>query len=403
MPLKLRNIVLSTHINEIPGIAYQWVKFLKNRTDNLVIVTHPLHEWLINHPLYAVNAGVTLFVDGEYSFERRFPKVQMPYAVARIRDVAFSLYYTLKLARTLKCQFDLFIGIDCLNAFTGIILRKLGIVKRVIFYPVEYATNRFDDGLRNMAYQKLVQFVTHNSDLVWNVSSRIARYSRQFTISDKRNMIVPHGYNPPPEKPLTDFNLDPTHKKLVYVGGLGPEAGLPLVIESLPEIVKRIPEVRFYVIGHGQKEDIEALQRLVKKHKLEQCVHYLGIMPNQKVLEFLKQCDVGVSTASPVPSWTRFADMGMKVKEYLACSLPVITTRVVGQGAVIEKNHAGVTIDYKIEEMVEAAVRLLNDREFYEKCKSNTRPLVAEYTWKNITQQAWEKTLNFFNIKSRAD
>jgi len=395
------NVVLSTHVNEIPGIAYYWTEFLKRSTNILLVVKHPLHEWLINHPIHDIDDGAVLYVHQESIFTKRFPKIRMPYLIAKARDALFSLYYTIKAARQSKCMFDIFIGIDCLNAFAGIVLRKLGITKRVIFYPVEYATNRFDDRLKNLAYQKLVQYATRHSDLVWNVSSRIARYSNQFTVSGNKNLIVPHGYNPPPLEPKIDFSLNPKHKKLVYVGGLGPEVGLPLVLKSLPEIIKRVPDVRLYVIGHGSKEHLNALERLTRLHKLEQHVHYLGVLPNEKVLDFLRQCDVGIATISPMPSWARFADMSMKVKEYLACGLPVVTTDVVGQGEVIRKNQAGVTIDFTVKEMVEATVRLLTDKTFYKKCQANTRSLVTEFTWKRITQNSWNKTLDLLKAKAR--
>lgn len=394
----MRNVVISTHINEAPGIAHQWTEFLKRRVDNLLVIQHPLREDLINHPLRHMRIGLALFSSKGQYLEQLFPKLRMPFAIAPLRDLAFSIYFTTKAARTLKCRWDLFIGIDCLNALAGIVLRKLGIVKRVIFYPVDYATNRFDDILENMAYQKLVQFATHNSDLIWSVSQRIAQHIQKFEVPDEKVIIVPHGYNPPPEKPAKASFLDPTYKKLVYVGNLEPESGLQLVLESLPEIVKRVPEVRFYIIGHGSRENIETLERLVKKHRLDRYVHYLGVMLNKDVLNFLLQCDVGMATFPPVRSRVHFVDMSMKAREYLACGLPVIATKVSGNGSIIKSKQAGIAINYDKDEVVEAVVRLLTDEKFYKKCKANTRSLVDGYTWDSITLGAWKKTLAFFNL-----
>lgn len=392
----MRNVVLSTHINEVPGIAYKWRDFLRCEVDNLLVIEHPLHEWLINHPLHEVKGRVTLFVNNEQVFEKQFPKIRMPSMIPQVRDIALSTYYSAELSTSLKLQWDTFIGIDPLNAFSGIVLRKMGIVKKTIFYPVDFGTHRFDNPIKNMMYQELVQYVARNSDLVWAVSNRIAHYMSNSLVTNRKIMVVPHGYNKPPEKPQIDFSLDPTQKKLVYVGGLGPEVGLPLVLEALPRIVKKVPETIFLVIGHGSKEDIETLKALSRKYEIERNVQYLGVLPNEKVLDFLLQCDVGIATFSPVPSWTQFADMSMNVREYLACGLPVITTRFLGQGAVIEKNHAGVTIDYKVDEMVKAAIRLFTEKDFYQSCKVNTKPIVAEYTWNNIMRDAWKKTCKFF-------
>ena len=395
----MRNVVLSTHINEVPGIASKWTDFLKGEADNFFFVQHPLHEWLINHPLHEVRGGVKLFVKGEQRFEKQFPRVRMPSAIPQMRDVALSTYYTAKMSRSLDLQWDTFIGIDCLNALSGIFLRELGIVKRIIFYPVDFATHRFDNAVKNLAYQQLVQYVTRNSDLVWSVSNRIAKYIDKFSGPNTRIIVVPHGYNPPSEKPETDFSLDPKQKKLVYVGGLGPEAGLPLVIEALPRIVDKVPEACFYVIGHGSKVDIETLTSLVRKYKVERNVQYVGVLPNKKVLDFLLQCDIGIAPFSPAPSWTQFADMSMNVREYLACGLPVITTRFLGQGAIIEKKHAGISINYDVDNMVKAAVSLLTEKEFYENCKANTKPIVAGYTWNNIMRDAWKKTCEYLGNK----
>lgn len=70
-----------------------------------------------------------------------------------------------------KKTYDLYVGSNNLNAFIGIILRKIGLVRKTIFFTPDYSINRFDNYFLNNIYLWLDYFCLRHADLVWNSSS----------------------------------------------------------------------------------------------------------------------------------------------------------------------------------------------------------------------------------------
>jgi glycosyltransferase involved in cell wall biosynthesis len=383
------NVIIAMHVNEFPAISQEWINFLKVNVAMLLAIKNPLDEY------WYVPTGASVYVGKKLVYKHRNLMFQAPYLIARLKDMTVALYYVLRITGKTHRRFHIFIGIDCLNAFVGLVLRKFGLVEHVIFYPVDYSITRFKNTLLNSLYQILVRLATRESSLMWSVSSRISHFfERQFAASKSKTLIVPHGFHEPPQ--IRELSRHSEIKKLVYTGGLGPSSGLPLAVEAFSDVVKIIPEAKLYIIGQGSKEDVAVLRKIVKENNLGEYVEFLGVMGTQGVLTFLQQCAIGIAPYSSKESWVQFADCGMKIKEYLACGLPVITTNVTGAGKLVRENQVGITINYRKEDIAAAILKLLCDKNFYEKCRKNTRIAVAEYEWSKILEKAWNDTLTYF-------
>ena len=392
--MKDLNVIIAAHVNEFPAISQEWIDYLQSNVGMLLAIKNPLDEY------WYVPTGASVSIDKKIIYKHKNLMFQAPYLVARLNDLIVILYYTLRVTGKTHRRFQIFIGIDCLNGFMGIILRKLGLVEHVIFYPVDYSINRFKNPLLNSLYQILVKTSIKESSLMWSVSSRISRFfEQQFGASKDKTLIVPHGFHEPPQiKGTSDpFEL----KKLVYTGGLGPSSGLPLAIDAFSDVVKIVPEAKLFIIGQGSKEDVAGLKKIVNDNNLGNYVKFLGVMVTKDVLNFLQDCSVGIAPYSSKESWVQFADCGMKIKEYLACGLPVITTNVTGAGKLIKENHVGITINYTRADLVNAFLKILSDKDFYEKCRKNTQNAIAEYEWSQILEKKWKETLIYFQTAKK--
>ena len=82
-----------------------------------------------------------------------------------------------------------------------------------------------------------------------------------------------------------------------------------------------------------------------------------------------------------------------KPKEYLACSLPVIITKLPWTAEVIRKKRLGLAIDYNREELVAACLRLLSDDDFFWACRRRARKYAEGLDWKVIYDKAMQETL----------
>ena len=70
-------------------------------------------------------------------------------------------------------KYELFIGVDNLNALAGLVLRRLGKVERVVYYVIDYTPVRFKNPLLNAIYHWVDRRAVHGSDAVWNLSERM--------------------------------------------------------------------------------------------------------------------------------------------------------------------------------------------------------------------------------------
>jgi hypothetical protein len=76
--------------------------------------------------------------------------------------------------------YDLYVGYDPLNCVSGLLLRRMGKVKRVIFYSIDFVPIRFENKLLNFIYHQLEIYCVKRADEVWNVSPRIAEGREKF-------------------------------------------------------------------------------------------------------------------------------------------------------------------------------------------------------------------------------
>ena len=76
-------------------------------------------------------------------------------------------------------KIDLFIGIDNLNALTGIIMKAFGKVDKVAYYIIDHMDRRFKNPFFNFFYETIDRIACENSDVIWSLSARIAGGEKQ--------------------------------------------------------------------------------------------------------------------------------------------------------------------------------------------------------------------------------
>jgi glycosyltransferase involved in cell wall biosynthesis len=144
-----------------------------------------------------------------------------------------------------------------------------------------------------------------------------------------------------------------------YQGSLGlMNSNLVEVGEYFALLAGRMPETRFLILTSNRGVDIDAT--------LAQCGvpagRYAVRHPGRGELpQWLSAADAGIHAMSAGPdSSTR---LGVKVVEYLSCSLPIIVNPHVGAAAALARSRrVGAVIDAAHPEAAEAAVRELLGR-----------------------------------------
>src|SRR5205807_2167134 len=80
----------------------------------------------------------------------------------KLRDI-FSVLFV---GFSSKSNYDYFIGLESINTLSGIILRRFGKVKKVIYYVSDYSPQRFNKSWFNYIYILLDRFCVLHADYI---------------------------------------------------------------------------------------------------------------------------------------------------------------------------------------------------------------------------------------------
>ena len=158
-----------------------------------------------------------------------------------------------------------------------------------------------------------------------------------------------------------ELNLE-GKKVIVSVGRLVHRKGQDHLIESMPQILKSIPDAHLLMVGKGPY--LEHLAKLVAINKLENHVSFIGRIQYEDLPKFICAGDVFA-----MPSRSRLAGLeveglGIVYLEASSCGLPVIAGSSGGAPDAVIDGVTGFVVDgTDNEQIAKAAIELLNDPE----------------------------------------
>lgn len=293
----------------------------------------------------------------------------------------------------LKKRFDLCIGISHSFALVGAIFKKMHFTKRLIYYCGDYYIPNPKLEF-NALFIKLINFVDRftikSSDYVWDVALNISEYRYKVGKIKKesyKSIVVPLGYGRHlrPAKPVEEFN----RWDIGFVGTVTESQGLQLLAEAMPQVLRKLPNLRIKVIGHGPF--LAQLKKLVSERQLDRYFTFFGfIKEEEKMLALLSHCAIGVALWNESIDDKNIicADPG-KTKLYAFCGLSMIVTRSCNIYQTIQDAKAGIVIGYSINELESAILYLLQDNIRLKEFRANAFNLGAAYVADNIFDNAF--------------
>lgn len=283
-------------------------------------------------------------------------------------------------------RYGLFIGVDPLNCLAGLGLRALGVVRRVIFYSIDFTPKRFEQQIFNTIYHAIEALCVRLADIRWDVSPRIAQGRATFFGIKREDFpvtVVPVGVW---EKDIVQAAAPFDPHRFVFVGHLLKKQGVEKVIAALPSLVKRVRDAHFLIIGGGEEE--AALRRLARTLHMDGHVTFTGwVWDQEKVKSLLAQCAFAVAPYDPhgadEENFTYYADP-TKIKTYLACGLPIITTDVPHNAQALSEAGCARIVRYETSAIARALSTWLTDKNALEEARNSALRQAHEYTWEKI-------------------
>jgi glycosyltransferase involved in cell wall biosynthesis len=180
--------------------------------------------------------------------------------------------------------------------------------------------------------------------------------------------------------------------KLVLLGALAPSKGVELVIRSFPHIQRAFPWVELVVIGRtpiNAHEDGKVFEPYEGRlQALGPAVKLMGALPHREVMRLMPQCGIGLAPyATTASNLSIYADPS-RVKDYLACGLPVVITPVPEIAFQVERERAGALVEDDEVSFVGGVSGLLADETLYWEMRQNALRLASGFSWDSIFAEA---------------
>ncbi|MBW8011842.1 MAG: glycosyltransferase family 4 protein [Chloroflexi bacterium] len=212
----------------------------------------------------------------------------------------------------------------------------------------------------------------------------------------ERIVIIPNGVDTqkfhPREEPLKE-----TGELIVLsMRRLAPKNGTQYLIEAAPQVVKALPQARFWISGEGKLEAYirkRAVELGVDKH-----IRWLGIIPHSETWAYYQQADV-VAFPSSAESTSLACLEAMSMQKAVVASALSAYKEMLGsneRGRLVslfdressDYNAPTNLLPDRIGLLAEAIIELAQDARLREELGSKARAFVIErYDWRVIAQQ----------------
>ena len=196
----------------------------------------------------------------------------------------------------------------------------------------------------------------------------------EYNVSAKKISIIPNGVD------LSMFNTTTKNpKKIIFAGAMYYHRGLDILLESIPLVIKEIPDAKFVLLGSG--DEMGKLKQIVSKNNLNDSVEFKGWINREDIPKNISDASIGIGPLRLTNVTSRA--LPIKVLEYMAVSLPIIAQKGTLPNDVLENGKNGFFIENHIE-LAEKIILLLNEPKKVENMGAYSLKLVQKFSWEQV-------------------
>jgi phosphatidyl-myo-inositol dimannoside synthase len=174
-------------------------------------------------------------------------------------------------------------------------------------------------------------------------------------------------------------------KVLLTVARLDEKKGHDNVIRALPRILLAVPDAVYVIVGEGCSR--ARLDSLVDELKLRGNVIFTGKLGDDELRDYYRTCDLFIMPNRTLPNGDT-EGFGLVFLEAAACGKPVIAGRAGGAPDAVIDQETGILVDgTSVEEISEAAIRLLQDREYADRLAAAGLRRSKQFDWPSRAQE----------------
>ncbi len=174
------------------------------------------------------------------------------------------------------------------------------------------------------------------------------------------------------------FSEDKTAHDLIYIGRLVELKRVSSLVEIIPIIRDKIPDVVLHIVGDGPKH--EEIERKIEALGISGNVIMHGYVSEKEKIELLRNSVVYVSNSS-------FEGFGIPLVEAMATGAVPVVSSIDAHRFVFQGNDVGYLVNNQ-EEMAASIINLLTDETRRLQLAKSGRKLVEEkWTWAKVGEK----------------
>ncbi len=237
--------------------------------------------------------------------------------------------------------------------------------------------------LKDFGWQLIVNFY-NKCDFVTSPTQTAVNFLLEHGLKVK-NKPLSNGINlsvfktdNPPEIIIKKYNI-PDKKIILYTGRISGEKSLPVLVNAFKYI--RYKGYDYHLVFAGAGRELPNIKKLVNKLGLTNFVTYIGFLEKNEFPSVYTMADVFA-----IPSTAEL--QSIVVMEAMASGLPVVAANSGALPELVGENDNGFLFEPgNVTEMGDKLIKLLEDKELYEKFSKRSLEKIKKHDFMNIVTE----------------
>lgn len=201
---------------------------------------------------------------------------------------------------------------------------------------------------KSPVHRWVIRQAINHADYITATSNMLAENTKKYLKNNKDISIIPFGVD------LEHYRyIERQAGSTIHIGtvrNLTPKYGLEYLIKAVAGLIESGSNVDLTIVGKGLLGD--QLKSLVSQLKITSAVNFIGYVPNEKVIDYLRDFDIFV-----MPSVGEGETFGVAAVEAMATGLPVVASNIGGLPEVIDHEKTGLLVEPGNVEMLMGALK----------------------------------------------
>ena len=199
-----------------------------------------------------------------------------------------------------------------------------------------------------------------------------------YDVSPEKIEIMPNGI----DTKIFHTNAVKKSKIVLFSGVMYNHRGIDVLLNAAPTVIKKIPEVKFVLLGDGP--ELDNLKKIAENLKIEKNIEFKGWIKRDEVMNYLADASIAIG---PLRSTTVTKNaLPIKVLEYMASSLPILSQKDTLANDVLVDDENGYSVTDP-EDLATKIIHILENNEKRIKMGIKSYEMSLKFDWKNVTKK----------------